>query len=278
MPLIVSRINVLLIFLYIIVVLPLWSDMLRVSPSPVFPPLIGRMIADQRNEVHDRAQVALLNALMPPSFADLAESALSKRDTETVDWGIYRAYFQHAASVLPAPLNSDAYALTGFCVYRQGQADGALSSYRRALELNPGYATTYYNLAVLYFKAGDYANAADLISRMMAMNREASLSVIATSKFYLDILRDRHGMDPFLELNKTYAEAMRVLVISQYRLGKFPELANAARFAVASGFEPAEVFQYYTALSAAGRDERIRVQASANDPLYSGQDLTVRLF
>ncbi|MBL8013980.1 MAG: tetratricopeptide repeat protein, partial [Candidatus Omnitrophica bacterium] len=214
------RINIVLIILYILLVVPLWSGFLKDSDGRLAFRGLSRMISTQRQEVQDRSKMIMLNVLMPKDFEGLVAFVTPGQRADNVDWIGYLSYFEFAASVLPVPLNADAYAMSGFCQFHQGKADEAVVSYTRALEINPIFVPTYYNLAVLRFRAGEYAQASELISRMLALNAELSFKVIASSKIYADIIGEVPAFDFTKTMAGLYVDALRILVASQYRIGQ----------------------------------------------------------
>lgn len=262
---------------YLCLVVPLWGGYLNPSTAPVKNPL-SAFIETLRHQSLEKAQVRTINLLMPADYEDLVVFLNGPHAADPQKLSTYAAYFRALTQVLPAPYSADAYAMLGFCLYHQKKTVEARESYMKSLELNPAFLSTYYNLAVIEFQAGNYGKSAELVSNMMALNPEISLRVIASSKIYSDIIRGRSRIDPSAEIKTTFGDAMRILVISQYRLGKFSEMINAARYAVGSGFGPAEVFEYYAALALMTDDQRHQAEASVKDGVYRGEDIAARFF
>jgi tetratricopeptide (TPR) repeat protein len=86
---------------------------------------------------------------------------------------------------------------------QQGQTDVAIAKYRAMLKLAPHLAPAYNNLGVLYFNQGDFASAAQVLEKGVAV-------------------------DP--RMNTAWA----MLGISEYRMGKYHEARTALEKAVAA--------------------------------------------
>ena len=62
------------------------------------------------------------------------------------------------------------------------------------------------------------------------------------------------------------------------------EVAGAARYAIQSGFAPADVFNFYAALAAGSDGDRqkadalLKDAAMQNTDIFTGKDLSVRFF
>lgn len=146
-----------------------------------------------------------MNLLMPAGYQELTAFLNASVGPEPQALFPFIAYYRTLTEVLPKPVSADAHAMLGFCYFHQGKTDEALANYTRSLEQNPVFLSTYFNLALLHVRAGNYAQASELISRMMTLTPELTLRIIASSKIYTDILRDGSGMDPSTEIKKTYA-------------------------------------------------------------------------
>lgn len=279
MPQFLPIANRTLLIVYLIVFLPLFVCVLSGRSFPLVDRTPWKRFVDrERERVVERSKIMTLNLYKPSNFKILYQFAERSTKADAAVLGAHILYFKELAEVLPVPLNADAYAMLGFCYFHQGKTDEALLNYARSLEGNPVFLSTYFNLALVYFRAGNYSQASELISRMMAMTPELTLRIIAASKIYTDILRDGSGLDPSVEIKKTYADAMRLLVISLYRQGRSQEVLNAAQYAVASGIGPVEFFQYYAALSMAGQDDGLKAQVQTREGFFTAEDITARLF
>ncbi|GEM_PF-3396261 len=286
MPQFLIVVNRVLVIGYIVCMLPLVAEfvtecpLLYVSKTPW-----AHFIQTERQNVLAKSKMMALNLYMPADFTLMYDFLRPETNDHLGYLSFYVRYFQQAAQTLPPAYAADAYAMLGFCYFHQDKFKESYESYTRSLEQNPAFLWTYYNLAVIEFRSRNYDKAVFLLDRMFKVNPEISIQVLSSSKIYTDILRGNQGaIDLPGELKATYADAMRMLVISLYQLKKFPELLNTAQYAVASRFEPAAVFNYYAALAADALGDAPKAAAfrklagqEAGDA-YTGQDIFVRFF
>jgi|CXWL01.1.fsa_nt_gi tetratricopeptide (TPR) repeat protein len=276
-------INSALLVVYLLAVFPLWCGYLWPS-TPSSKGALKKYIENVRHQSHEKAQIRTINFLIPEDYRELMGFLNTPDGRDPLSLIPYVTYFRTLAEVLPAPYSADAYAVLGFCYSHQNKDADAFASYAKSLQINPAFIWTYYNLALINFQEENFGESVELIERMISLNPELSLRIIASSKIYSDILRDQTGIDLDVEIKKTYADALRILVISQYRLKKFPEVAGVARYAIQSGFGPVDVFNFYASLAAGSDDDRQKADemfkdaAMQNADIFTGKDLSVRFF
>ena len=274
-----------LIIGYAICILPLVLGLVTGRSIPVVTqnPL-AHFIQSERQSVLEKSKSTTLNLYMPKSFYPLylSDPKISYNSGHLWD---YVRYFQQVVEALPASYAADANAMLGFCYFHQKKFKESYDSYSRSLEQNPAFLWTYYNLALIEFKAGNYDKTVFLLDLMFKLNPEISIKVISSSKIYADVLRGHRGVFDFsIELKETCGDAMRMSVISLYQLKKYSEVLSAVQYAISSGFEPKEVFYYYAGLAAnalgdAPHAEAFRQLAGQGaGELYTGQDISVRFF
>ncbi len=283
MPISLNFINCILIFLYLLVAVPLWKGYLY--PKPEIPKgFLRQQVASLRQKTLEKAKIRRMNLLMPADYKELLAFNGSPVGRDPDALMSYQLYYQDLSDVLPPPLSADAYAMLAFCYFHQHKISDALNYYEKSLAVNPAFVWTYYNLAVIHFRAGDYDKVLELSSRFIGLAPEYTFRIIASSKVYTDILGGGPGLDFSEEIKKTYSDFFRMLVISQYRLTKFSELVSTARYAIGSGFGPVEVFGFYASLASGSDDDRGKAEAFfQNAPgeeksIYSGQDIFPRFF
>ncbi|MYM89521.1 tetratricopeptide repeat protein [Rugamonas sp. FT82W] len=89
-----------------------------------------------------------------------AMSKLALRDKNRKPYGAHYSidcYFDRALRFRPD--DARVHALFGGYLLGLGQSDAALEQLKEAVRLEPGNATTHYNLGLLYFKRKDYEQA-----------------------------------------------------------------------------------------------------------------------
>src|SRR3989338_9680678 len=252
MPQFLTHLNRILILFYIICILPLAAGFVTGHPVPgAGQTPWGSLIRAEHQNVLAKSKMISLNLHKPEDFKLLYHLSGPEAVESLKRLHYYVIYFQQVAQTLPPVHSADAYAMLGFCYFHQNKFKESYENYTKSLEQDPTFLWTYYNLAVIEFKARNYDKAVFLLDRMFKVSPEISAKIISSSKVYSDVLRDHQGPLVFpRELKATYADAMRMMVISLYQTKKFPELLTTARYAASSGFVPAAVFDHYAALAA----------------------------
>jgi len=92
---------------------------------------------------------------------------------------------------MPITIKGSAYGMLGFCYYHLGKHKEAVSFYRKALEINPYFFWFHYNLGVVYFKKGQYEQAAVSFKKAQDTVPKHNLKFIRASKvIYVPIVRE----------------------------------------------------------------------------------------
>jgi hypothetical protein len=125
-----------------------------------------------------------------------------------------------AAAILGAliggqPGNVQAYRLLGTALRRTKKFDEALAAYMKALELQPGHPSTFYNMGVLWALQGDEDKAFDFLDRakatkifdMSVAEGDPELASIRNDARFKAVLPQPDDFkDPFVEPVKIVAE------------------------------------------------------------------------
>jgi len=109
-------------------------------------------------------------------LALMARTTIRNRDWQT-EASLY------ASTVRVSPLDPMSHNNQGDAYLRQKEVDKAITSFRRALQLNPRYADAYHNLGNAYQELQDWPNAREAYRRATALNPSSwksyqSLSII----------------------------------------------------------------------------------------------------
>jgi len=173
-----------------------------------------------RDEV-DRAQ-AILNdrfaaAAQSPERLFLEAKVLSGEGDDT------GAVLQYDAAIAASGGGmAEAWLNRGAALRRLGRTDEAIASYRRALEVRPGYPGAWYNIGVGLGDAGDHAGAAVAYERCLDLDpgRSRAWYNLAMQRVRLG---DEAGALPAfssaIAVNPTYESAWYNLAVFQRRLG-----------------------------------------------------------
>lgn len=113
------------------------------------------------------------------------------------------------------PANVQAYRLLGTALRRMKKFDEALATYVKALELQPGHPSTFYNMGVLWALRGDSDKAFDFLGRAkatrifdmsVAEGDPELVSIKSDARFKAVLPQPDDFKDPFVEPVKIVAE------------------------------------------------------------------------
>ncbi len=171
---------------------------------------------------YESARVTALDALSPDVFNIFVTAVESQQPLEHKTLKAYLRYFKDVARL--SPQRADAVGMQGFCYYHLGQYDRAVESYTKAIGLVPQFFGFHYNLAVVDFKTGQYAKAADELNKALSFDPKASLAYIfSSSKIYGMILIAKMqilGKPVEQQFEENYRKAYQLMVATQYHLQK----------------------------------------------------------
>lgn len=149
------------------------------------------------------------------------------------------------------PDHADVLGMLGFCSYYLGQEKQAASFYERALYRFPNSFAYRYNLGILAFKRGDYAQAKQYFLKSMEASLPENLNYISSSRVFLPLY---DNIDEIKKELPEYAKkgrerAYRMLTLSYYYLKDFVGLAPVAQFALNFSGEDQEFYYYSLGLA-----------------------------
>ena len=116
------------------------------------------------------------------------------------------------------PDRVDAYSLLGFCHYQLGNFEKAKSYYKAAVQMQPAFFWSNYNLGLIYFREGKYDRAIEWLQKALSSNLNATLEFIQSSaQIYMPLvqknLADYH-VSPVDQLQQAYKDCYIVFVLS----------------------------------------------------------------
>jgi len=180
----------------------------------VFP---ATFLLQERHKSQAKAKAVTLN-LIKPSFEDFVAYRIDHGQS-----GISRNYPQYYEKLAEyMPQKAEAHALLGFCYYHTGKREEAKAAFIRAIQLNPDFFWTPFNLGVIYFYQDRYQEADVMLRRALALKPEATLKTIFSSKIYGEIIRSAKNFDYAVEenLKAGYRDAYRLLLLTSDQLNK----------------------------------------------------------
>ncbi len=130
-------------------------------------------------DVHEQKKVRLDQLRQRLSFEELL--ALEDTSVQVPKEQLIKYLGYYEDMIKNNGLSADAIAMRGFCYFHLGQKDKAKAAYQQAVDLNPRFFAFQYNLAVLDFQAGDYAQAFKGFQK--ALTTAASDNIIFLRKF-----------------------------------------------------------------------------------------------
>jgi len=175
----------------------------------VFP---ATFLLQERHKSQAKTRATTLN-LIKPSFEDFVAYRIAHGQA-----GISRSYLSYYEKLTEyMPQKSEAHAMLGFCYYHARRNEEAVVSFHRAIQLDPDYFWTLYNLGVIYFNQGQYQQAAGMFKRALSLKREVTLKAIFASKIYGEIILSAKNFDYTIEKNLQvgYQDAYRLLIFSE---------------------------------------------------------------
>jgi len=167
-------------------------------------PLFKALIAEH-DKNNERARMTVLNHAIPPQryLAQILNSSQLIETKVISGFNGYKDYYQKVIEYFPN--SADAYAMRGFCDYKLGRIPEAILWYQKAKHLSPDFFWHYYNLGVLYFIQGQYAEAVGEFKKGLDLKLENTIQETYQSKVYQQIF-NAYGKDYNIpqELKKGY--------------------------------------------------------------------------
>ncbi len=159
-------------------------------------------------------QVILLNTTRP-DFDKLLD--LEKQPSAGFPRVRLREYFDYFRLVNETmPDNSDGMLILGYLYAITGNKAQASVLLKEAYRLDPQFFFIEYDLAIVYFEHGDYAQSIDLLQKALAMAPELTLKHMADSIIYRQFfssMKDSRGI--IVDLQQAYHDAYVLLMESQ---------------------------------------------------------------
>jgi len=198
------------------ILLTIRHDIMKIRTKILANPLTTSLMTQQQ-KVKAKARAITLNH-HKPSFEDFVAYRVAHGQV-----GIsrnYVIYYERLAEYMPQ--KAEAHALLGFCYYHTGKHEEAKAAFIRAIQLNPDFFWTPFNLGVIYFYQDRYQEAAVMLRRALALKPEATLKTIFSSKIYGEIIRSAQNFDYAVEenLKAGYRDAYLLLLLTSDQLNK----------------------------------------------------------
>jgi protein O-mannosyl-transferase len=171
--------------------------------------------------------------------------ALRDRAKEQKNEDVYHDYMQQAmnefeACILILPTYVEAYEELGLAWHRMGNPDKALQYYESALKLNSKKATTYSNMAIIFFERKDYAGALELHKKAVSLDPNFENGYLNIGSIYGQQGNYGQAIENFekvIRINPTNAKAYYYLGLT-YEILDQPEKSRQ-NYSIAAKLDPA---------------------------------------
>ncbi len=200
------------------------EDFLKVRSVLGANPL-WQSLKDQREKVMNKAMIVTINHYRPdlavwknffllnavPGKKFLADSTM-----------YYEAIIDYA------PQMAQAHHMLAVCQYLLGETQAALVSEQKAALLEPRFFGAWYNLGVMYYKEGQFAQSAQSFRQALNLAPVATVKVIESSRIFSEIIRSTEIVDIVNAqgIQNGYRDAGRLLEASLRRLRGQPAGIN----------------------------------------------------
>ncbi len=167
----------------------------------------------------ERARLKAMNEISPDAFDEIVSLSLGKSSLNRERLDAYLRYAQQLTQM--DPKRADAWGLSGFCLFHQGEKEKSLQAYQKASELMPAFYGFHYNLAFINFKMQNYQQAAEEIQKTLLCDpRDSMLYILSASKIYALMLvaKMNHGIPAEDQLKNGYQKSYQLLAAVQYRI------------------------------------------------------------
>ena len=175
-------------------------------------------------KVKQTVQLKILNRFRPLFFDYLVQTYRGGKVFDQKKLEAYAFYYQKVTEYIPN--RADAYGLLGFCYYHLDKKKEAIESYEKAIAINPNFFWFRYNLSMIYFKAGQYKEAYEVLKKAVKTSPQATLKYIQWSKriyIPLIVLQTRLGYSVEKDLQQSYRDCYKRLAMLQQFFFNRPE-------------------------------------------------------
>jgi len=142
-------------------------------------------IMQQRKKVQHKARMMTLNHRMP-DFQGLIQFMNNPSLKKAEDLLPYQKYYE--AVVDSFPTLADAYLAYGYCTYYQSDLETTLRSFNKAHQISQSSFFPLFNLGVIFYHEGRYAEAAYVLNQAVSTDVKANLLLMFSSKVITQIL------------------------------------------------------------------------------------------
>lgn len=204
--------------------------------------------------VNERRMVEAINEIMP-SFLELKRFHDTGEVLREHELDQYLKYYSLMDQAVPD--SAEVHGALGLCNYYKGNQNKAIFHFKKATELNPTQFWFLYDLGVVYYKRGDYADALYFLKQAQDVDVQFTIGNIFSSPLYRRLLASVVNLGEVIEKNlvQSYNDIYVLEVEAYFRLEDFSEMGRIAREALAEGRGNKVFHCYYAGLSAYHRKD-----------------------
>jgi tetratricopeptide (TPR) repeat protein len=125
-------------------------------------------------------RIKVINHLMPGSFQYLIDHSYGKESVNVEKMKPYVRFYSKVVEFFPE--RSDGFSMLGYCYYALGEKARAVVAYQKALQIKPDFFWFNYNLALIYFKGGQFQNALPFLEKAVRSNLVDTFDFVDRSK------------------------------------------------------------------------------------------------
>jgi len=213
----------------------------------IFAALFIHFLCDYQ-EGQSRARGAAISRYMP-DFRYLVDFRDERVPFDQKKFKESDNYFRLLNKYMPD--HADVLGMLGFCSYYLGQEKDAAMFYEQALYRFPGSFAYRYNLGVLAFKRGDYAQAKEYFLKSLEAPLPENLNYISSSRVFWPLYNNVEEIKKELPeyIKKGRERSYRLLTLCYYHLKDFAGLIPVAQFALNFSGKDQEFYYYSLGLA-----------------------------
>ena len=156
---------------------------------------------------------------------------------------IFYLYYLKVVEMFPG--NDAGHFLLGYSEYYAGDVDLAREQFERSVELDPYLYWSYFDLAVICFRQGDYAKSAETLSHAFSFRKEFSLQILRQNFFYGQIWDNLADPPRVLgnNLNEGQEEGAILLTVYFVKIGKYDQALKLVHYIGQGSYRHQEIWR-----------------------------------
>jgi tetratricopeptide (TPR) repeat protein len=206
--------------------------------------------------LQERIKIRYLNDAIP-DFSNMIIFSKTLNAKNDFYWSSYKDYFRLVLRYMPDDLVTDQ--LLGYVDYYTGQEQKAIELFKASNQIK-GHPLFWsnYNLGVVYYKQGNWPQAADYLFQAISSSPQLTLALIQQSMVYRQITASPYFIKYNLgqELNGATSDAYVLLLSSLYHMGQYEKMMIVVKIAMANQtLLHKDALYYYAGLALLGQTQ-----------------------